>query len=162
MYTIHLLGRSRCFVLDLQFEVAKFTNRQNQSVSNAFMYICFPLPSRLIGTYGELTRANLVLFFRNSNYLCTYFVTTYSFLCFQKLLYLLNQKPLIPKVSMNFGIRLFFLLVTCFGFDTVFLQVGFGLIRKSAKVGLDLLRFSSDFGLDLNKNGFLNLKSMVY
>lgn len=68
----------------------------------------------------------------------------------------------IPKVSMNFGIRLFFLLVTCFGFDTVFLLVGLGLIRKSAKVGLDLPRFSSDFGLDLNKNGFLNLKSMVY
>ena len=51
---------------------------------------------------------------------------------------------------------------TCFGFDTVFLLVGLDLTRKSAKVGLDLLRFSSDFGLDLNKDGFLNLKSMVY
>lgn len=67
----------------------------------------------------------------------------------------------IPKVSMNFGIRLFLSLPVALDLIRFFLLVGLDLIRKSAKVGLDLLRFSSYFGLDLNKNGFLNLKSMV-
>ena len=32
IHYIHLKGRSRCFVLDGQLEVAKFSKRQNQSV----------------------------------------------------------------------------------------------------------------------------------
>ena len=39
VYKLHLMRRSRCFVFDNQFEVAKFLWRQNQSVQLRLIYI---------------------------------------------------------------------------------------------------------------------------
>ena len=42
VYKLHLMRRSRCFVFDNQFEVAKFLWRQNQSVQLRLIciYVC--------------------------------------------------------------------------------------------------------------------------
>ena len=39
---IHLKGRSRCFGLDKQFEFARFSECQTQSVQKAPLYVCVP------------------------------------------------------------------------------------------------------------------------
>ncbi len=41
VYMIHPIERSRCFVFDKPFEVAKFIERQNQSVQlRLYLYVC--------------------------------------------------------------------------------------------------------------------------
>ena len=52
VYKLHLMRRSRCFVFDNQFEVAKFLWRQNQSVQKRLLPLCMPAQPLPIGAFG--------------------------------------------------------------------------------------------------------------
>lgn len=51
-YIIHPKGRSRCFVLDKKFEVAKFTHRQNQSVEVRLYLYMYLIPLSTLGAFS--------------------------------------------------------------------------------------------------------------
>ena len=62
VYKVHLMRRSRCFVFDNQFEVAKFLWRQTQSVQLRLLciYVC---PTSAIGAFGMGKYVTKVIFF---------------------------------------------------------------------------------------------------
>ena len=62
VYKLHLMRRSRCFVFDNQFEVAKFLWRQNQSVQFRLKCIYMsdqPLPIGAFGMGIDATKVTL-------------------------------------------------------------------------------------------------------
>ena len=81
VYTIHPLGRFRCFVFDNLFEFAKFQHVKTKASVTPFMYICLPslspigLSARLnilpvmsvCDLTWSLTDANLVDYFELTN-----------------------------------------------------------------------------------------------
>ena len=62
MYIIHPFGAFPLLCLWRTDEVAKFSECQNQSVSNAFMYICLLYWRVCISPANGLTNANLAFF----------------------------------------------------------------------------------------------------
>lgn len=100
----HLKGRSRCFVFDKLFELARFLEHQNQSVQKTPMFVCRPTQPRNHHRrkhFGVELVAKLLNFFVDSKTQCEKIIVDsrlFTVCCNSGFVYICgNVSPLIRK-----------------------------------------------------------------